>query len=359
MCCAPANRLSSFARSSLLPQRASLYTTMPLFNKTIVNDDEVKALVKKHWNVDLGEKLKDSQNQTYHATFAGDAKETKAIVRVTPNEGGKRTGTIDLELSVLHFLVTKSLPVCEAYPTLDNGALQVQMGELSVSVFHYAQGDLVEFTKLHWMLDEEKVLGVGRWIGRLHLLLDEYEDAHPELVVHARQWDDLHEGILKEVKVDERDLEIERSKSASKPRAYGLIHGDINTSNYFWMNEEQLPCMFDWDQMQRAWRLYDLTSCIWGVCTLQGAGSPLTMLPVPEANEEQYTNWIVKGYEEATQTTVDRDALARYLKIRRSLYAIFCPRALLELDPSTFMYKFCEFMSKWLSSEPAETKATN
>lgn len=333
---------------------------MPLFHKTIVNDEELKVVVKKHWNVDLGEKLKDSQNQTYQATFSGESVEKKAIVRVTPNTEGKRTGTIDLELSVLHFLATKSLPVCEAYPSLENGALQVQMGELSVSVFHYAQGELVEFTKLHWMLDEEKVLGVGRWIGRLHLLLDEYEDSHPELLVHARKWDELHEGILKEVTIDDRDLEIERTtKSPLKPRPYGLIHGDINTSNYFWMNEDNLPCMFDWDQMQRAWRLYDLTSCIWGVVTLQGAGSPLTMLPVPEADEEKYTNLIVRGYEEATQTKVDREALARYLQIRRSLYAIFCPRALSELDPSSFMYKFCEFMAKWLSTESTESKATN
>lgn len=324
---------------------------MPLFIKTPVNDEEVKQLVKKHWNVELGEKLKDSQNQTFEGTITVVNDTSKVAVRVTPNPKGSRSDAIELELSVLQFLASKSLSVCDAYPSLETGALQVPLGELSVSVFHFAKGDFVAFTELHWMLKEDMAVGLGRWLGKLHILLDEYEDTHPELASKARKWDELHDGILKEFAVDERDLKTEKEPSTAKPRPYGLIHGDINTSNYFWISEVNEPCMFDWDQFQRAWRLYDLTGSIWGVVTLQGAGSPLTMQPVPEADEEKYTNWIVRGYEEQTSTKVDRDALTRLLQIRRHLYATFCTRALDELEPGTFMHTFCKFMSDWLTSE--------
>lgn len=324
---------------------------MPLFEKTPVNNDEVKELVKKHWNVDLGEKIKDSQNQTFEGSITTGEETTKVVIRVTPNIGGKRTGTIDLELSVLKFLASRSLEVCEAYPALETGALQVPLGELSVSVFRYARGEPVLFMQFKWMLEKEMAIGLGKWQGRLHLLLDEYEDLHPEMLIHARKWDELHDGVLKDIPIDERDRKTEKEPSNTKPRTFGLIHGDINTSNYFWLPEQNGPHMFDWDQMQRSWRLHELSSSIWGVCTLQGAGSPITHEPCPEANEEQYTNWMVQGYEEATQTKVDREALARCVQIRRYLYKIFCTRALDELEPSNPMHGFCQFYANWLADD--------
>lgn len=325
---------------------------MPLFIKTVVNEDELREHLKTHWNVELGAKIRDSQNQTFKGTQSSGGTSTDIAVRVTPNPNGERTKLIDLEMSVLDFLAAKSLPVCPAIPALGSGALQVQMGELSVSVFVWAKGELLDFVDAHWMTHEEKVVGVGRWIGKLHSLLDEYEDTHPELASYTRNWDELHEGVLKGISIDERDAKVEKEKpSTTKPRPYGLIHGDINPTNYFWLADIELPNMFDWDQLQRAWRVYDLTAIIWTVITLQRAGSPVTMAPVPEADEEKFTNLIVSGYEAETQTKVDRAELARMVAIRRLLYVIFCKRALAELEPGSFMYKFCDFMNKWLSSE--------
>lgn len=326
---------------------------MPLFEQTPVDVEEVTKLVKLHWNVELGENIKSSQNQTFSGKMATESGPIQVIVRVTPNAGGKRTHSIDLELRVLDFLVSRSLPVCSAYRDSVTDSLQVPLGsDLSVSVFRFAKGEPVVFTDWKWMLDEEKVVGVGTFIGRLHLLLDEFEDQHPELLQQAKLWKELHDGVLKDVVVHTDDAESERSPTGS-PRSFGLIHGDINPSNYFWDAAIGMPSMFDWDQLQRSWRLYDLSSCIWTLITLESAGSPIDMKPVPQANVKTYTEWLLRGYETEIRRTVDRQALDRMVAIRRELYRTFCSRALAELQPGTFMYNFCEFMDNWLSGKNA------
>jgi Ser/Thr protein kinase RdoA (MazF antagonist) len=332
-------------------------SAMPLFETTPVDVDEVTRLVKKHWNVELGSNIKASQNQTFQGEMEIGCSKENVVVRVTPNPSGNRTDAIELELSVLKFLVEKSLPVCSAYPDLVSGSLQVTLGELSVSVFHYAVGEPVVFTDWKWMVDEEKVIGVGKFIGRLHFLLDKFEDLHPELSSKARYWRDLHSGVLKDVVVHKDDEETSRSP-VGKPRPYGIIHGDINPSNYFWDQVQGMPSMFDWDQMQRSWRLYDLSSCIWTVITLESAGSPIDLSPVPQANVKQYTEWLLKGYESETGHATDRVALDRMVAIRRELYRVFCAGALKELPPGSFMYNFCSFMNNWLSGPEQKTNLT-
>jgi RIO-like serine/threonine protein kinase len=34
------------------------------------------------------------------------------------------------------------------------------------------------------------------------------------------------------------------------PQHYGVIHGDINISNYFYLPDESTLFVFDWDQVQ-------------------------------------------------------------------------------------------------------------
>jgi Ser/Thr protein kinase RdoA (MazF antagonist) len=330
---------------------------MPLFETAVLDEEELKELVKKHWNVTLGANLKVSQNKTFQGEMDLNGVSKTVIIRATPNIGGKRALDIELELRVLHFLSEKELPVCEAYPALESNVLSVSMGDWSISVFHYAKGEPVVFTDWKWMTEEEIVKGVGRFIGRLHRLLDEFEDKYPELASAARDWRELHDGVLKDVKVHEKDeaTKLNSPLGNTKPRSFGIIHGDINPSNYFWYPEISMPSMFDWDQLQRSWRLYDLSSCIWTVVMLEGAGSPVDMSPVPQANVKVYTEWLLKGYETETGTIVDREALNRMVDIRRHLYRTFCAKALPELPPGSFMYNFCKFIDDWLSGKN-ETK---
>jgi hypothetical protein len=79
--------------------------------------------------------------------------------------------------------------------------------------------------------------------------------------------------------------------------------------------------MFDWDQAQRAWFLYDLSAPIWTVITMRNGGNPIDKTPVKgnvtinnllkkysEANVQQYTEWLVSGFEEGG-VKIDRAAL--------------------------------------------------
>jgi Ser/Thr protein kinase RdoA (MazF antagonist) len=52
----------------------------------------------------------------------------------------------------------------------------------------------------------------------------------------------MHEGILKEAPVAEEDRAVMKDLNH-----FGVIHGDLNTSNFFFIEEEQLLAVFDWD----------------------------------------------------------------------------------------------------------------
>jgi hypothetical protein len=209
------------------------------------------------------------------------------------------------------------------------------------------------------MTNREIVIGLGRWFARLHKLTRRFVQEQPALAARARHWTTLHSGVLAGVEVDERD-----SKTVSDPAYFGVIHGDVNPSNYYWDSAVGMPCMFDWDQLQRSWFLYDLAASIWTTVTLERAGSPIDRSAVPQANSELYTTWLLEGYEsDGEGVVVDRAALQRMLMIRRELYRRFCRLAILELPAEHPMADFCKFMTDFFDKEDKETspqsKASN
>lgn len=320
---------------------------MPLFESLPIDVDEVRQLVRSHWNVELGNCLKASQNHT----FVGENKDKERfIIRVTPDPERKRLSSTELEVALLQYLHDHQLPVCRSIPSSLTSSSIVISGPLIVSLFDYAQGDPVVFTEWKWMTDRRIVVALGRWFARLHQLTRRFVDEHPELARQARHWTTLHEGVLAGVQVDERDRLTSLDSSH-----FGLIHGDVNPSNYFWNEQIEMPSMFDWDQLQQSWFLYDLSAPIWGVVSLERNGSPIDRSPVPQANSQLYTQWILQGYEEENQgETVDRLALQRMTLIRRELYRRFCRLAVLELPPEHPMAKFCQTINEFFDKEEKE-----
>lgn len=76
----------------------------------------------------------------------------------------------------------------------------------------------------------------------------------------------MHDGVLK------------GNSEPSIPKDnenFGVIHGDLNVSNYF-VRDDGVLSVFDWDQTQRAWYLYDLAQCIWGVTMAVLCGMPMS-----------------------------------------------------------------------------------
>ncbi len=247
---------------------------------------------------------------------------------------------------MLEYLHKHNLPI--NYPTRSSktNTASVHSNGLILCLFSYATGEPVVYTEWKWMLRKEIVVGLGHWFALLHKLSRQFVKEFPVLASHARHWTTLHDGVLAGVPVDERD-----QLTVTDPQYFGIIHGDVNPSNYFWDASVGMPCMFDWDQLQQSWFLYDLSTPIWGVVTLEKAGSPIDRTAVPEANSKQYTDWLVEGYEANGGLKVDREALHRMVMIRRQLYVRFCRKAVLELAPDHPIFDFCKFMADFFDKE--------
>jgi Ser/Thr protein kinase RdoA (MazF antagonist) len=276
----------------------------------------------------------------------GESDHHRFIVRVTPDPEHKRLDSMEVEMTLLDYLRKSNLPVCCAIASKKTGDKLVLSGTLIISLFEFATGEPIVLTEWRFMTDKNIVVGLGRWLGQFHTLTQQFAKEHPELIARAREWTELHDGVLAEIPVSEVDQNMR-----TDPTRYGLIHGDVNLSNFYWHAEQGLPCMFDWDQVQKSWFVYDLSSPVWTVVMLEGAGSPIDNAPVPQANVQQYTDWLLEGYESVTGHKVDREMLQRMINIRREFYKRFCQRAIKELPAEHPMAYFCNYIVNWLSKE--------
>eukprot|EP01105_Mastigella_eilhardi_P010145 TRINITY_DN2377_c0_g1_i1.p1 TRINITY_DN2377_c0_g1~~TRINITY_DN2377_c0_g1_i1.p1 ORF type:complete len:341 (-),score=91.44 TRINITY_DN2377_c0_g1_i1:744-1766(-) len=325
-----------------------------LFSSTPVSEEAVRRAVADHWGLSLGACLKASQNHTFDAV-RDCAYPRRFVVRVTPEtddeSSRKRQEALDVEAAFLDYLERHSLPVCAPVPSRVTGKEVVRVpvaGDaaacLFICVFPYADGEPVLFQEYRWMTDREHVAGLGRWLGRLHCLSRQFAAEYPEVAARGRQWTQLHADLLADVSIT--------NSPGEGVDVFGLIHGDVNPSNYFWDAAGGLPCMFDWDQLQRCWFMYDLAQPVWAVVMLAGAGSPLDGgKAVPEADPARYTDWLVEGYEQETKQWVDHGWLQQMVCLRRELYRRFCKLALHEVPADSVMGKFCAFITNWLETE--------
>ncbi|CAF2088569.1 unnamed protein product [Rotaria magnacalcarata] len=317
---------------------------MPLFETIPVDVEQVRQLARDHWGVEVGECIKTSQNHTF---LANKATTERFVLRVTPDPENKRFDCTELEVALLEYLHENKLSVCTAVKSSVTASAIVRIDSLILCLFTFATGEPVVFTDWIWMTNREIVVGLGCWLARLHKLTRRFCQEQPALAARARHWTTLHEGVLSGVEVDERD-----SKTAADPFYFGVIHGDVNPSNYYWDSTLGMPCMFDWDQLQQSWFLYDLSAPIFGVISLERYGSPIDRSIVPQANSKLYTTWLLEGYEsEEGVVAVDRDALQRMVLIRRELYKRFCRKALLELPAEHPMAQFCQFVTDSFDKE--------
>eukprot|EP01132_Coremiostelium_polycephalum_P008543 gene8543-10504_t len=318
---------------------------MPLFETINIDIEKLRSPVKEHWGVDIDTCLKSSQNHTYLAK-KGD---TKYILRITPDPRLERIDCTELELGLLEYLDDNKLPVSRPIRSSVTGKSLVKIDDTILCLFNFATGEPVVYQDWKWMTTKEIVVGLGKWFGNLHKLSRQFTKDHPELASKARLWDTLHDSVLAGTPIDEKD-----QSKVSDQNQFGIIHGDVNPSNYFWDSSLGMPSMFDWDQVQLSWYLYDLSSPIWGVVSIEKSGSPLTGLPVPEANSKQYIDWLLEGYEPTLGEKVDRDSLDRMVLIRRELYKRFCKRAVIELPPSHPMHAFCKMVNEKFEKEEQE-----
>lgn len=325
---------------------------MALFSKTGVDTQEVVTAVRQHWNLELGKCIKASQNHTFHA----EAKDgTKYIVRVTPNLASLQK-IVDEVAFVNYVAQSKDLagqvcpyvaPTAIAQST-DPASFEswvVKTGDLLIVVSEFAKGEMLDLTTHSWMFDQRLIEACGRWLGTFHLASMEFSKAHPLIAARIQRWDQVHDGVLAGLPLERSDRTAQETRD---PERYGVLHGDVNCSNFFYTSATATLSVFDWDQVEQGWFMYDLAQPIFTPYLFSRAKGM-------KVDVQTYTNWLVTGYESARGPhSVNREELHRMLMMRRSLYDRFCRRALQEGDVPKDMKGFLEFVVNWLDREKRE-----
>lgn len=317
---------------------------MALFEKTVtISAERVAEIVSTEWGVTLGPIIKASQNHTFSGTRSGGE---KCIVRVTPDPTGKHHERIVKEIFFVNYIIAKG--VYHVSPPIKHRGddFVIRADDLVVVVFEFAKGEPIDFMSYRWM-DQDIVTAWGRWMGQLHVASRSFTVDHPEVASTIQRYDQIHQGILAEAPIHPDDQQHD-------PSTWGVIHGDVNPSNFFFIPEENTLSVFDWDQTQQGWYLWDLAQSSFTVVMLAEAGSVVDGSPVPQANPAQFQAWLFEGYEEATGERVNVDQFHRMIALRKYFYETFCRKAKEQGDLPKDMEHFINYIVAWFDKDKAK-----
>jgi Ser/Thr protein kinase RdoA (MazF antagonist) len=337
---------------------------MPLFQQAVdISVEEVSKVVSDHWNIELEKIIKASQNHTFLAkrrttklttvfeksdsTIDSDDGDENVVVRVTPDPEHKHLSRIENEIRFVRFIREQEEVqyVCGPIPSI-HGEYMVAHGDLIIAVSEWAKGRPVEFMNFSsWLTNREFVYAWGRWLAIFHQASRKFSQQYPEIASNIQCWNEIHEGILRNAPIHPDDLIAMENKD---PGHYGIVHGDVNTSNFFFIDQEQKLSVFDWDQTQQGWYLWDVAQSEFSVHMLAGAGSLIDGSPVLEANPVEYEDWLIAGYESVTgKGSVDRQRLQRMVELRMYFYETFCRTAKAEGNLPPDMEYFINYIIRW------------
>jgi Ser/Thr protein kinase RdoA (MazF antagonist) len=341
---------------------------MPLFSFLPVPRDAVAALVQEHWGLTLAETpLKASQNTTFAAT-GGDG--ARFAVRATPDPEGAQLARIADELAFVHFLAAEArvpgvcgpvarrdmatappAPAAPAAPAAppSSSPFALHARGLTLCVSAWAPGAPVDFLSYRWATDAALIRAHGAAFAAVHAGSRAFAAAHPAVAARMRRWTEVHEGIMAPA---EAGLHPEDAAAAGDPAAFGILHGDLNVSNFHVVEGEGgVPTLavFDWDQVQAGWFEYDLAQAVLTALMLAEAGSLPAGDPVPEARPAFLADELVAGYETvAGAGAVDRARLGRMLALRKDFYGRFCRAAVAEGSPPDMAW-FIAYCDAWVN----------
>lgn len=290
----------------------------------------------------LGKIIKASQNHTFEAIEISTNK--KFVVRVTPDHENKYQGRVENELFFVNYCVAsnKIHHICAPLKNID-GDFLIRSGDLLISVSGWALGAPIDFMSYRWMMEKNIVTAWGKWLAEFHKVSKQFFVDHPGVAKAVQRWDQVHSCILEGSELHEDDIAV-----MSDPEHYGVLHGDLNVSNLFFVDETNSLSVFDWDQTQQGWYLFDMAQSELTVYMLHEAGSLVDGSEVMEADPEQFEAWMVEGYESvAGEGSVDRARLSRMVDLRKQFYEKFCRMAVEQGDLPKDMEFFVKYVVKW------------
>jgi aminoglycoside phosphotransferase (APT) family kinase protein len=77
---------------------------------------------------------------------------------------------------------------------------------------------------------------------------------HPTIAARIQRWDQVHDAILPGAPYHSDDAAILNNRGQ-----HSIVHGDLNCSNFFYVEGEQSLSVFDWDQTQQGSYLWDVS----------------------------------------------------------------------------------------------------
>lgn len=76
-----------------------------------------------------------------------------------------------------------------------------------------------------------------------------------------------------------------------------MIHGDLNLSNIHYVDDGDHLSVFDTDQVQRGFYLFDMAQAIFTLVMLEEGGMPISKTPVEGCSRQAFQEVMVAGYE--------------------------------------------------------------
>lgn len=113
------------------------------------------------------------------------------------------------------------------------------------------------------------------------------------------------------------------------PQHYGVLHGDLNVSNFHYVDEKDIISAFDTDQYHVGWYLYDVAQACICVVLLETGGVPFVGTMIEGLSSEYFIDKIIEGYETYGEK-VDRGRLLRMIDARKQFLVRLARQALLE-----------------------------
>ena len=260
-----------FFKPVIVTKMTTIQQRSPLFSNFRPDPNAINSIVLKEWGLSLGPLIKASQNHTFSA-YNPNTK-VKYVVRVTHALEGEISKysteqRVADELFFVLFVSEKRLegvcaPVakksneCKVFQPSD---LYIYIENLIICVFQWAVGNPIDFMALEWLTNEKIVYAQGRWLAELHKITMDFSIEHYAIALRMRRWNQLHSGVLKGVKISNED-KLALNNIYPHTNNVGIIHGDLNVSNFFLRSSEELSTneqtveyiklsVFDWDQVQ-------------------------------------------------------------------------------------------------------------